>query len=327
MRQEHGRLLFFGCLMLHIFLVFFIVVISFPPCFAKGSVVGVILEGSGSSLDNCEILRHGKPVRCKESKSLYVEDIINNTPSVNMLEVKLGPHVDLSRISPTQAQVIYVPSGDEVNLLGRTKTFLKSFLEPVKLNDFYGSSRGRDTSSEEEKNKCRGILQEEPYLQEPYATVLSRSPQPLTFVWEYDFSAFVLQDSSGKDIFREKIKDRTSIQLSPERMGLKVGQRYTWSYEYEGRLKEKHPLQVLDLRTEQEILETLNQIDSQSVSSIEKTFQKATYLQLLSDTKEGVELYWLSNAFLPKNITGLSEKDGVMVCKLKLRYLKYLENF
>ena len=75
------------------------------------------------------------------------------------------------------------------------------------------------------------------------------------------------------------------------------------------------------------ITEKLNQIDSQSVSSIEKTFQKATYLQLLSDTKEGVELYWLSNAFLPKNITGLSEKDGVMVCKLKLRYLKYLENF
>jgi len=312
--------------MLHILLVFFIVLISFSPCFAKGSVVGVILEGS--SLDNCKIIHHGRPIRCRESKSLYVGDIIDNTPSVNMLEVKLSPHVALSNISPTQSQVIYaVPSGDEANLLGRTKAFLQSFLEPVKLNDFYGTSRGNGTSSEEEKKRCHFILQQEPYLQEPYATVLSRSPQPLTFVWEYDFSAFVLQDSSGKEIFREKIKDRTSIQLSPEKMGLKAGQRYTWSYEYEGRLEEKHPLQVLDLRTEQEILETLTQIDSQPVSSIEKTFQKATYLQLLSDTKEGVELYWLSNAILPKDITGLSEKDGVMVCKLKFRYLQYLENF
>lgn len=313
-------------IMLHILLVFFIVSISFSTLFAKGSVVGVILEGS--SLDNCMILHHGRQVRCKESKSLYVGDIIDNTPSVDMLEVKLGPHVALTRVSPTQAQVIYaVASGDEANLLGRTKAFLKSFLEPVKLNDFYGSSRGSGTSSEEEKKRCRFILQQEPYLQEPYATVLSRSPQPLTFVWEYDFSFFVLQDSSGKEIFREKIKDRTSIQLSPEKMGLKVGQRYTWSYEYEGRLEEKHALQVLDLRTEQEILETLTQIDSQPVSSIEKTFQKATYLQLLSDTMKGVELYWLSNAILPKDITGLSEKDGVMVCKLKFRYLQYLENF
>jgi hypothetical protein len=306
------------------FMLCSIIAISFSQGFAKGSVVGVIMEDSYSS--NCTITHNARQVSCKQYKGLSVGDVIEDTPSIDRLKFRLGPHVIMEKLSSTQVKVVYasVPDNDK-NILARTKDFLKKFLEPVKLNDFYGSARGNDISSEE-KRKCHLILQKEPYLKEPYSMVLYNSPHPLTFIWDSDFSALVFKDTRGKEIFRENIRNKESIQILPEKIGLKEGQKYTWYYEYEGRPEKLYPLKVLDRKTEKEILDNLTGIDRQQLPSLEKIFQKAAYLQLLSDVREDVDLYWLSYALLPEDVTGLKEEEKFMVCKLKFRYLLYREN-
>ncbi len=87
-------------------------------------------------------------------------------------------------------------------------------------------------------------------------------------------------------------------------------------------------IRVLDRKTEKGILRTLKKIKKQKITPLEKIIIKSTYLQLMSDIYENIELYWLSYQILPDNLDTLHEDEDLkkLVCKLKFRHKKYIKN-
>lgn len=303
-----------------VFWVLFFLAVSFSNVFAKGSVVGVIVNGFDKT---CKIIHNNKTFDCVEHRELYVGDIIEKKPSINELELKLEPYVTLKHINSDKVKIIYKNISKDINMIERTKGFIKGFLKPVKLTYFFAATRGDETVVERER--CIHILKKELDKPGPYSTVLYDST--VEFVWEYDFSAIVFENLNGEDIFRKNIKDVYSVRLSPEEMGLKRNKMYIWYYEYEGApLEERYKMKLLDRQTERNVLNTLKEIDKQNIKSIEKTVQKSAYLQLVSDINENIDLFWLSYQVLPKNVGILNEEEKSLICKLKFRYIKYLEN-
>ena len=306
--------------------VSFFFAVSFSDLYAESSFVGVIVKGYE---ENCEVIHDNVKYNGSERRGLYVGDIIVKKPSIDELEVQLEPYVKLESLDSdnndkvTKVRVVYKDDSNDVNILERTKNFIKGFLRPVKLTYFFAATR--DFGDEAERNRCKYILQKELDKPSPYSTVFLATP--VEFVWDYDFSAIVFEDLGGQEVFRKNVKDAYSAGLSPEEMDLKRDTMYNWYYEYEDvPLEKKYKMKLLDRQTERKVLDTLKEIDKQEIMSIEKTVQKSAYLQLFSDKDENVDLYWLSYQILPKNVDALNEEDTSLVCKLKFRYMKYLEN-
>ena len=107
----------------------------------------------------------------------------------------------------------------------------------------------------------------------------------------------------------------------PASVGLKTGEKYSWSVDDE---LNTYNFTILDAQTERELFDALAEIDvNTNLSSDERVIEKAYYLQLLSDEEAALDLYWLSVQWL----NGISPKDKKLAAEkydLLERYTEHL---
>ena len=158
-----------------------------------------------------------------------------------------------------------------------------------------------------------------------HATVMPG--QKITFVSEGSYGKYlVFKDSSGKEVFARDLKGVSSIQLTPEEIGLKPHEVYTWSISGARKVR---PLTIRLLSGElsQLIGADLKEIDREELSDAGKIIKKATYLQFMSDAyPKELDLYWLSYQLLEeiKDRSTLKEDDRILIQELTKSYLKHL---
>ncbi|MCP5062111.1 MAG: hypothetical protein GY936_06565 [Ignavibacteriae bacterium] len=307
-------------LSLNTFLILVYLILPFSNVFAKSSVVGVFVKGFE---DNCFVTHNNKRYECTKHRELYIGDTIE-TPSINELGLILEPYVKLKHLAKDKAQVIYIDTLDNTDMLKRATDFIKGFLRPVKLTYFFGTTRGN--RAEAETDICSNELGEKTEKPGRLCTVLFK--YPIDFTWNYEYSAIVFESLDNKEVFRQSTKGTNNLTLLPKKIGLKRDTTYNWYYEYESTPLKKQMIRLLDRKTEKGILRTLKKIKKQKITPLEKIILKSTYLQLMSDTDDNIELYWLSYQILPDNLDALHEDEDLkkLVCKLKFRYKKYLKN-
>jgi hypothetical protein len=137
-----------------------------------------------------------------------------------------------------------------------------------------------------------------------FATILPG--QMVDFYWgSKEGENIIFEDSAGAEIFKKKVKSIIHLGLTPEEIGLKFGETYTWHVTGLRRFK-KHRIEILDRESYQQVLSDLNEIDidKEPSNSNERALKKAAYLDLLSDSyPEKINLYWMSYQVL----RGISE--------------------
>ena len=136
----------------------------------------------------------------------------------------------------------------------------------------------------------------------------------------------VFKDSSGKEVYKQDLKGSSLIQLTPEEIGIKPLEVYTWSLSGAKRGK-PFTLRLLSDNIFQQITVDLKEIDEEKLSEVEKAIQKATYLQFMSDSyPKEIDLYWLSYQLLEesKDKGPLKDEDKILVQELTKNYLKHV---
>ena len=158
-----------------------------------------------------------------------------------------------------------------------------------------------------------------------HATVMPG--QKITFVSESGTGkTIVFRNSDGKEIFTKDLEGASSVQLTPEEIGLGPRDVYTWSIRG---VRKSRPFTIRLLGREITHLVTadLREINREELSEAGKGIKKATYLQFMSDAyPRELDLYWLSDQVLEeiKEKSALNEDDQILVQELTKSYLKHL---
>ncbi len=106
-------------------------------------------------------------------------------------------------------------------------------------------------------------------------------------------------DDKGEEVYERELQEESSVNISPEEIGMKPGVIYIWSVV--GVVRENIPLyaRLLADDVNLQITADLKRIDTETISSVEKAFKKAAYLQFVSDVfPHEIGLYWLSYRML-----------------------------
>jgi hypothetical protein len=118
---------------------------------------------------------------------------------------------------------------------------------------------------------------------------------PVTFYWGIESAdSIIFNDSKGNVVFRKDVRGKSSIELTPEEIGLKVNEVYKW--DMEGfKLDGPYTIRMLGDEITKQTKNGLKEIEDMGISNEEKSIYKALYLQTVSDLfPQEVDLYWLS---------------------------------
>lgn len=109
--------------------------------------------------------------------------------------------------------------------------------------------------------------------------------------------SYVLKDSRGQEIYSGAFNDEGEAELDLSLQNFQVGEKYSWvvdglsEYEYE--------FTILDEETGQVVKDCFSEIDGKKISPEQRTLEKASWAQQISDSSEGkIDLYWLSAQLL-----------------------------
>ncbi len=130
----------------------------------------------------------------------------------------------------------------------------------------------------------------------------------------------------SKEIFTKDLKGASSVQLTPEEIGLKPREVYTWSISG-ARKSRSFTMRLLSREITKLVTADLMEINREELSEAGKGIKKATYLQFMSDAyPKELDLYWLSYQVLEeiKEKSTLNEDDKILVQELTKSYLKHL---
>lgn len=208
-----------------------------------------------------------------ESRVLYEGDCISGS-TISTLKIQLNPGFQMVSISADTVKVILDRSQSEKNLFSR---IVEWFIGDNKFEIAYNSTKGAGISEQIPKPGF-------------YATLLSG--QPATFAWQRPAKTLTVFTSSGKMIYQKELNGQTSIDLSPEEIGLRPGSVYTWKVDSSNW---NYKVALLDELTSKKVRDDLAAFDTEVGSSQEKQLKKVSYLQLVSDIYGNkADLYWLS---------------------------------
>lgn len=173
--------------------------------------------------------------------------------------------------------------------LGKITGFSKSVGKRVAIASIHATKGKEETV---QKNQLPGN----------FATLLPKTA--ITFSWcdtpANGNSKLVITNSANKKVFDADVSGETSYSSFPEALSLEADQLYDWKVEgaefAEGKIK------LLSGKRATEIKEILAEIGKIDVSTQDKQFGKAIYLQLISDKEpEEVNLNWLSYQLLSES--------------------------
>jgi hypothetical protein len=150
--------------------------------------------------------------------------------------------------------------------------------------------------------------------------------QKVTFTSESgDGTDIVFRDSKGVEVFRKNLKDQYIVELSPEEIGMKPEELYTWAVSG-SRSGRQYKMRLLSPETTRLVNEDLNEIEKEASSDAEKRINQGTYLQFMSDSYAGdIDLYWLSYRLMEgiEETKNLTKDEKAFFQELKGNYLRH----
>jgi hypothetical protein len=268
--------------------------------------IGIILEGFQK---NCTVQSRGEDYDCRESRQLYAGDKVIKKPDIKALKIKWAPYASGKVLDKTSLLVIFEPPKDK-----------KGIVQGVR--DMLGLAKTGHTIS---VGATRGGA--EIVIPQPGNNATLISGQKSTFAWESEGGKYIVfKDSKGTEVFKKELGGEPVLQLSPEEIGMKPGEVYTWNIAGT-RTHREFRVRVLPHDVAQQVTSDLREIEQQPISIVEKKFRKAVYLQFMSDAyPQDIDLYWLSYRLLEgiKDEGILKEDDKILLGDLKRNYLRHV---
>lgn len=268
--------------------------------------IGILLDGYQK---DCKVQSKGEEFPCDERRQLYQGDKIIKLPNVRSLKIKWAPYASGKELDAKTLFVAFEPPENKKGVLENVKEMV-GFVK-TKHSVTLGATRGDPY---------------EPRILQPGKNVTVIPGKKITFAVGSEMGKFIVfKDNSGKEVYRQDLKGTSSIQLTPEEIGIRPSEIYTWTLSGTRRGRQ-FILRLLSDKIFNQIAADLKEIDEEKQTGVEKAIQKATYLQFMSDSyPKEIDLYWLSYQLLEetKNKGSLKEDDKILVQELTKNYLKH----
>lgn len=246
---------------------------------------------------------------CKTSKTLYVGDKVTKKPDIRALKIKWAPYASWKELDPTSSVVVFEPPKDKKGVVGKIKDILGlvKTVHPVAV----GATRGDSDIA---------------VIPQPGNNATVLPGQKVTFVSDIeDGTGIVFRDSKGMEVFRKDLKGQYIVELSPEEIGMKPEELYTWAITG-SRSGKQYKIRLLSPETTRQVKDDLNEIEKGTSSDAEKLINQGTYLQFMSDSYAGdIDLYWLSYRLVEgiKGAKELTKDEKAFLQELKGNYLRH----
>lgn len=185
-----------------------------------------------------------------------------------------------------------IMNGDNEMVVAFDTAGEKSWLSKVQQFLGFGAAETRTAL-----NVTRGQPMKANLAPIPGFSVTLLAGEKVPFAWGSTAGqTLIFKDEAQNVIFRKAVAGQSAIRLSPEEIGLKPGQVYTWSVEG---LPGSCQVVLLDADTQAKIAADLLRLESEAGNPTDKLIKKAAYLQLISDVQpQKMDLYWLSYRLL-----------------------------
>lgn len=269
--------------------------------------IGIILDGYQ---EDCIVSRSGKVFGCKNNRRLYAGDKVIKKLDIKALKIKWAPYTTAKELDKTSLTVVFEPPKDKKGIVRTTRELL-------------GFVRTGHTVS---IGATRSILGE--VIPQPGNNATLLQGQKSTFTWEGESGKFIVfKDSNNTEIFNRELKGEPFLQLSPEEIGMKPGNAYTWSI-IGIKNEREFKIRLLSEDVAQQVTGDLQKIEKEEMENVDKLIQKTLYLQFLSDAyPHDIDLYWLSYLVLEATITDETNLKGdskALLLDLRKNYLMHV---
>ena len=248
---------------------------------ARQQAVGIIVGGYG---DNCTVQRAGSSTKdsCRYGLELYNGDTITKMPLVRDVKIQwLAPPYTHGVENDSMTLRIVFDTPPKISWLSQTLHFLG--LSSIEHNRAQTASRGDSRRKNE--------------LIQPGLNVTVLPMYLITFSWNVA-KAKTIQffDSKGEKIYERDVSKTNSIELSPESIGMRPSEVYSWKIEGANFPKRQNKLRLVKNELSMKIDRDLRDIGRMAG---DVNLLKASYLQSISDENpKEVDLYWLSSSIL-----------------------------
>jgi hypothetical protein len=274
------------------------IILFFQGIAVAGSSIGIILDGYQK---DCKIEHEKKQSACKYGAQLYDGDRIIKE-NIHALVIQWSP---FAKLNDTHV-VVYEPPDNKKGILQKVKEFLN--FTKSKHVSAYAVSRGGS------------IL-----LPNDGATLIGG--YPTRFSWTESGNHIVFRDNKEKEIYRTAVKNKQSIELLPENIGMKEDVVYDWFIDgSSSEVTYSYRLRLLSAKLSEQLITDLKLIDNEKISDNDKKLQKAAYLQLLSNAyPNNYDLYWLSYQIISDaDETSMESDNKEVLQELKRNYKLHL---
>ena len=263
--------------------------------------IGIILDGFQKG---CTVTSRGENFLCEERRQLYRGDQVKKVPDLQSLRIKWAPYAGGKEIDRTTLLVTFEVPADKKGILQNVREMV-GFVR-TKHSIVVGATRG-------------GVV----LLPGNQATLLPG--QKVLFTEESGAGKSILfRDSLGHEVFKRDLKGESRVWLTPEEIGMKPFEVYSWSMTGPESGK-PFTVRLPGDETIRQVTADLNEIEGEKSGDMEKRIKKAAYLQFMSDSyPKEMDLYWLSYQLLSELPEGASEDDQNTVRELKRSYLKHV---
>lgn len=247
--------------------------------FADGAV-GVIVDGQR---DNCSVKRKdGQVVKCRANMDLYAGDVLTRSPDVKAVKIEwlAAPVTRAIEVNKTTVRIVAEAPADRKSIAALAANTIP-FLKKLTLRSSMMMARN--------DAPCALFMLPMPGYN---ATLLPN--ETVVFSWPTGGTTFLIVDKKWYQHVRIPLSGERSVSLTPERIGIKQGETYTWQVDGSGS-DEIYQIRLANPDYTTLVREGLSAIDKTTPEAEERTVRKAAYLQLLSDIyPKNLDLYWLS---------------------------------
>lgn len=284
---------------------FFVLVLWFLPTASAENYVGIILDGYQK---NCVVQSVGIDYDCNDKRQLYAGDKVTKTPDINEVKIKWAPYATGKELTKTSLMVLFEPPKDKKNIVQGIKDMLG--LAKTKHKMFIGATRG-------------GFGE---IIPQPGNKATLFPDQATTFACESDGGMYlVFKDSKDREIFKKKLGDDPFVRLTPEEIGMRPDEVYTWKISG-SRTNSQFTVRLLPMGVVHQVKADLTKIEKEAMGKVDESIQKALYLQFMSDAyPEEIDIYWLSYIVLEtiKDDVTLSSDDRSLIDELRRNYRRH----
>lgn len=275
--------------------------------------IGLLMEGYEN---DCKVNRGSNKIDCKYLMELFENDIIIKSPDLNRLKVQwlYPPHTKSEQLNKTTLKVLYNPPYN-MGILGTSKEILLLLRDVL---PFVKESAKVSTPVVSRSSLIHNI--DLRLLPQPGYNSTAIARYSVTFYWGFEGANYIFfNNSQGSKVYEHNIKGKLYVDLTPEEIGFKKNEVYTWDIEGVT-LGGPYSIKLLDDKITNQIEIGIKEIENMQISREDMLIYKALYLQMVSDLfPKDVDLYWLSYKMI-------KSMDDTLSRELKRRYLLHLNS-